>query len=143
MDPPIPSESSPDAEAIREEAKPLLRALMADVTGTLGWRRQIAEQIVNDWAAQVAAWDHTTPVEYAQNVAEGMQQYLHDTFVDTSWPACPEHPHHPLWLHLRPEGSLAWQCDQGTWALPLGGLTPTDPEAPQLPELAELPDDPE
>ena len=140
MDPPIPSESSPEAAALREEAKPLLRALMADLTGTLAWRRQIAEQIVNDWAAQVAGWEQT-PAEYALGVTEGIQQYLHDTFVDTSWPSCPEHPHHPLWLHLMPDGSLKWQCDRGTWALPLGALTPTDPEAPQLPELAELPDD--
>ena len=141
MDLPIPSESTPKAAAIREEAKPLLDLLRADLTGTLGWRRQVAEQIVGDWVDQGIGWA-TTPVQLAHSVAEGIQQYLHDTFVDTTWPSCPLHPNHPLFLHLLPDDRLMWECESSTWATPLGTRTPSDPNAPKLPELAEPPDDP-
>src|SRR6185436_16828699 len=44
--------------------------------------------------------------EYLTNVAEKLQQYFHDCFVDITWPECPLHRRHPLWLH---EGS--WTCE--------------------------------
>ena len=54
-----------------------------------------------------------------------MQQRLHDTFVDTTWPACPLHPHHPLWLddgRDRP----AWRCVTAEVEIaPLDALPPT------------------
>jgi hypothetical protein len=47
-----------------------------------------------------------------------VQQCVHDTFVDTSWPACPEHSNHPLWYV---EGW--WSCKRsGARVAPLGGL---------------------
>jgi hypothetical protein len=45
--------------------------------------------------------------EYLEKVAEEVQQYFHDCFVDTTWPECPFHRRHPLWLH---HGS--WTCEQ-------------------------------
>ena len=45
--------------------------------------------------------------EYLENVAEEIQQYFHDCFVDTVWPACPFHQRHPLWLHAG-----MWTCEQ-------------------------------
>jgi hypothetical protein len=45
--------------------------------------------------------------EYLQKVAEEIQQYFHDCFVDITWPECPLHRRHPLWLH---QGS--WTCEQ-------------------------------
>jgi hypothetical protein len=49
-----------------------------------------------------------------------VQQYFHDTFVDTTWPACPRHPRHPLWYRA---GS--WWCVQdGVAVASLGELTP-------------------
>ena len=113
---------------------------MADLTGTLASRRQIAEQIVNDWVAQGIGWA-TTGAQLAHSVGEGIQQYLHDSFVETTWPTCPVHRSHPLFLHLLPDGSLMWECEQSTWAAPLGGLTPRDAAAPELPQLAEPADD--
>jgi hypothetical protein len=48
-----------------------------------------------------------------------VQQELHDSFVDTSWPQCPEHSNHPLWYW-----SGWWQCrESGARIAPLGGLT--------------------
>jgi hypothetical protein len=41
--------------------------------------------------------------------------------VDTSWPHCPEHPHHPLWYS---KGS--WTCERsGRRVAPLGSLGDT------------------
>jgi hypothetical protein len=34
--------------------------------------------------------------EYLEKVAEEVQQYFHDCFVDTTWPECPFHRRHPL-----------------------------------------------
>jgi hypothetical protein len=48
-----------------------------------------------------------SPDEYLEKVVEEIQQYLHDCFVDTTWPTCPFHARHPLWLR---NGS--WTCEQ-------------------------------
>jgi hypothetical protein len=45
--------------------------------------------------------------EFLAKVAEGVQQYFHDCFVDTTWPECPFHRRHPLWLH-----QSGWMCEQ-------------------------------
>lgn len=45
---------------------------------------------------------------FEQCVVEEVQQYLHDCFIDTSWPRCPEHPKHPLWY------SDGWWCCEQT-----------------------------
>jgi hypothetical protein len=36
------------------------------------------------------------PADFEHRVVDDLQRFLHDTFVDTSWPACPDHPNHPL-----------------------------------------------
>jgi len=38
------------------------------------------------------------PARYVRDVVDDVQQYFHDAFVDTTWPACPHHPNHPLWF---------------------------------------------
>jgi hypothetical protein len=47
------------------------------------------------------------PDEYLQKVAEEVQQFFHDDFVDTTWPECPFHRRHPLWVQNR-----HWVCEQ-------------------------------
>lgn len=37
---------------------------------------------------------------YVDQVVEDFQQYVHDMFIDTSWPKCPHHPNHPMWFRL-------------------------------------------
>ena len=34
---------------------------------------------------------------YFEIVVGEVQQHFHDCFIDTSWPACPAHPRHPMW----------------------------------------------
>jgi hypothetical protein len=53
-----------------------------------------------------------------QCVVDDVQQRMHDAFIDTSWPRCPDHPHHPLW----DEGGW-WVCEQtGKRVAPLAEL---------------------
>jgi hypothetical protein len=62
------------------------------------------------------------PDDYVAKVVEEDQQGFHDLFIDTTWPACPFHSRHPLWLH-----SGHWTCDQDSVCLaPLGQLKSSD-----------------
>jgi hypothetical protein len=56
------------------------------------------------------------PDEYLEKVAEEVQQYFHDRFVDITWPACPFHHRHPLWLR---DGY--WTCEQLDATVAQGG----------------------
>ena len=47
------------------------------------------------------------PVGYVDKVVDDVQQYFHDAFVDTTWPACPHHPNHPLWF-----SDGWWRCER-------------------------------
>ena len=65
-----------------------------------------------------------------QHLIDDTQQDLMDTFLDTTWPACPRHPNHPLWFH---DG--AWHCERDRVPLArLGGLREILPPLP--PETA-------
>jgi hypothetical protein len=58
-------------------------------------------------------------VRYTEAVVDDVQQYLHDNFVDTTWPACPHHPNHPLGF-----SNGMWWCGKiATPVAPLGGLS--------------------
>ena len=54
---------------------------------------------------------------YIERVVEDVQQYFHDCFIDTTWPACPAHPNHPMWF----EGG--WWIADGRPVARLGELT--------------------
>lgn len=57
---------------------------------------------------------------FDRSVVDGLQEAAHDFFWDTTWPACPLHPNHPLWYS---EDRGAWCCPRDGAALaPLGGL---------------------
>jgi hypothetical protein len=59
----------------------------------------------------------TDPADFEQRVVDDVQQFVHDSFADTSWPACPEHPTHPLWFSegwvamrtIRPASGADWR----------------------------------
>jgi hypothetical protein len=105
----------------------IVRLLLEDAVGTLGER---ASAEVLDCAAwrEVNARDqvaHGASLEEAQSyfdreVVDQFQQAVHDLFWDTTWPACPWHPNHPLWYD---EDHEAWCCPRdGSPIAPLGGL---------------------
>ena len=44
---------------------------------------------------------------YRDKLGEVVQQYFHDCFVDPTWPSCPRHSNHPLWLR-----GESWCCER-------------------------------
>lgn len=59
-----------------------------------------------------------TLAEFEQWLVDEVQQRLHDEFLDTTWPACPLHPNHPLWYS---EGW--WRCPHAGAIVRLGEIT--------------------
>ena len=85
-----------------------------DVAATLGLPTETAEalarreavaaaEIMNGWEAADVSWRL-----FLARVVEETQQWLHDTFIDTTWPSRPEHGNHPLWLNE--DDSAGWAC---------------------------------
>jgi len=66
------------------------RLLSADVRATLGEKHV---PVVWSFAGDARELDMADPSSW---LVENVQQYFQDTFVDTTWPACPRHPNHPL-----------------------------------------------
>ena len=83
--------SSPISEADEDRVVALVRA---DVERTIGPGH---DDVIVATAAQCRLYVEDLDY-YASKVVEDVQQYFHDMFVDTTWPACPHHPNHPLWL---------------------------------------------
>lgn len=83
--------------------------LLHDVASTLGNRvgadakAYLAYRINDAWSV---TWANETAVDRAQRAVDDVQQVVHDEFIDTTWPACPRHPNHPLWFR---EGW--WWCE--------------------------------
>lgn len=83
-----------------------------DLTATLGWDHARAQAgacdaldnrmqfLLDDLAGEQL--DPATRQEVLEDLVveavEDLQQRLHDTFVDTTWPACPRHRRHPRGL---------------------------------------------
>jgi hypothetical protein len=88
--------------------------LKRDVAATVGAKY---ERLVDRNASRLLPFRSAGHI-FAARVIDDVQQELHDTFVDTTWPHCPTHPHHPLWFE---DG--AWRCAGGsTFIAPLGEL---------------------
>lgn len=76
--------------------------LLRDVLATIG---PGYERDVEAVAGHVREFAHDAAC-YADRVVDGFQQQVHDQFIDTAWPRCPRHPHHPMWFQ---DG--AWHAD--------------------------------
>jgi hypothetical protein len=91
----------------RERAR-LVGLLLLDVEATIGLGH---DAVVRDYAVTGASFDRDL-VSYRDKLVEEVQQYFHDCFVDTTWPACPRHFSHPLWLH-----GESWYCERDDVAI--------------------------
>ena len=89
-----------------------LLLLERDVVNTIGesHRALIAENVEN-------ARQYRGRPPLIEWVVEHVQQDLMDAHVDTTWPACPRQPNHPLWYY---DG--AWRCEPDHVSIPLGQL---------------------
>ena len=72
----------------------LLKLLVRDIEVTLGQSglQQALAVILNERALG------NVREEYPEELVSSLQTYIHDMFIDTTWPTCPKHPSHPLWF---------------------------------------------
>jgi len=92
----------------------VISLLQRDLQQTVGVGHEF---LVDEPAARIRLFSDE-PADFEQRVVDDVQQCLHDTFVDTTWPACPEHLNHPLWY-----SDGWWRCNKsGKSVAPLGGL---------------------
>jgi len=64
---------------------------------------------------------HVDAEDYERGVTEYVQQEFLDSHIDTTWPTCPFHARHPLWVHKR-----QWVCEElNVPVAPIGGLRAT------------------
>ena len=105
----------------------IIGLLLKDAVLTLGERaRSEVLSLAANYQALAREWLATgdslaeAQRSFDRSVVDGLQETAHDLFWDTTWPACPRHPHHPLWYD---ENRQAWYCrhDQSVVA-PLGEL---------------------
>lgn len=97
-----------------DDVRRVASLLLHDMAGTLGPGH---EGVVQEAAARIRLFS-ADPVRFEQKVVDDVQQFIHDCFVDTTWPACPYHPNHPLWY-----SQCRWRCERNDRAVaPLGGL---------------------
>ena len=105
----------------------IVRLLLQDAVPSLGERARSEvlrlaanyEKLARAW---MAAGDSLAEAQrsFNRSVVDELQQSAHDLFWDTTWPACPRHPQHPLWYD---EDRQAWCCQQDRSVVtPLGGL---------------------
>jgi hypothetical protein len=100
-----------------DEYARVARLLERDVVMTVG---EAHRDCVHRRAAEVRTLDLADP---ETKLVDDVQQILHDTHVDTTWPTCPRHNRHPLWYR---DGS--WWCEQlEERVFPLGALPPPTP----------------
>jgi hypothetical protein len=81
----------------------IVSLLLHDVSNTVGDGYQAV-------IARVAAKHRlsaTDLADYHSSVVDEVQQHMHDTFADTTWPRCPAHPNHPMWF-----SAGWWRCYQ-------------------------------
>ena len=112
----------------------VVELLLQDALPTLGERARVEVlRFSANFAILARAWmDNGQSLEEAQRsfegaVVDGLQEAAHDLYWDTTWPACPRHPRHPLWYDATRQ---AWRCKEDpTTATPLGRLADFYPPA--------------
>jgi hypothetical protein len=101
-----------------DEYARVTRLLERDVVVTVG---EAHRNVVHQRAAEV----RTLKIgDLGAKLVDDVQQILHDTQVDTTWPRCPRHNRHPLWYR-----DSGWWCEQfDEQVFPLGALPPATVE---------------
>ena len=83
------------APPTRPADEDVVRVVAADLVATLGFTREQADRLARREAVNEFGGG-------AFEVAEELQEWLQEVFRETSWPACPDHRRHPLWLNPDP-----------------------------------------
>jgi hypothetical protein len=114
----------PRSEITSDDEARLISALDNDVGVTLGdaYAKFIRQQARSQReSVNGPNHVHVDAEDYEQRVAEYVQQEFLDSHIDTTWPTCPFHTRHPLWVHKR-----HWVCERlNVPVAPIGGLRAT------------------
>jgi hypothetical protein len=110
------------------------RLLIADAVATRGeWSRAAVLAAVAKMKENARLWlEHGQSLpevqrDFDRELVDHFQQDVHDEQRDTTWPACPRHPNHPLWYD---ESRQAWCCQRdGATLVQLGELASLYPPA--------------
>jgi hypothetical protein len=98
----------------------ILRLLVSDLQSTLYWPRPEAEGFVLETVGVTLDFLDEEEWPFVGRVIENVQQRMHVEFIDTTWPTCPDHGRHPLWLSREPP--WRWTCTATSLSIPLGQL---------------------
>jgi hypothetical protein len=101
--------------------------VLRDVSATLGAGY---EELITSTAFHHREFceDYDTSVG---QVIEDVQQYFHDVRISTTWPTCPRHPNHPMWIRGSAHG-LSWYCERDGHVIAMvGDLDSVASEAPR------------
>lgn len=105
-----------------EALKRLIPLLENDVVATLGEQYRHVARAANKYFEY-----YGDPAGYDEKVVENVQEEILETWIDTTWPACPRHGRHPLFYH----DDGWWWCERDRVAVcKLGDLATLD--RPQL-----------
>jgi hypothetical protein len=96
-------------------AQRIIQLLQADVSATVTLN---CEAVIVEAATRLRLFEDD-PGMYEERVVADVQQTLHDDFIDSTWPACPQHPNHPLWF----SGGW-WRCVASAMAVAELGRLP-------------------
>jgi len=98
-----------------EPFRRVLQRLLRDVEVALG---QSGLEQASSFIGQEQALGNVRE-ECLEELVGSLQTYIHDMFIDTTWPACPKHSNHPLWFGR----DDSWWCDRDDERVaPLGEL---------------------
>ena len=94
-----------------------LALIVHDLIATIGYPAADAQALVSYHAEirlHALAPDTEAGSMTAVWVAEAVQEDLIEGVAEepplVTWPACPNHPNHPLWLSIADAASAAWTC---------------------------------
>lgn len=112
------SEADGYLSAYDDDVAGALELLAHDLAVTLGWTREYARKRVRSRSKmRAAAVGPEFGGEHVLYVAADIQGDLHDlaqsglgTPATNTWPACPRHRNHPLWLEPELSPNAAWTC---------------------------------
>lgn len=107
----------------------VIEALVRDVTATVGLRDQA---VFTNWLITEALDARSRRSvrrdlsAFRDDLVDDFQQRMHDEFIDVSWPRCPLHPNHPMWLQ---DG--AWRCKKDDVLIARLGELPSEAKRDQ------------
>ena len=110
-----------------DDVEEVVSLVAHDLGTTLGWSAERARAAAGRRVYDLAT-DPQSGVDSSEELGlravEALQEWLHETLRETTWPACPRHRRHPLWLGAGDDLPV-WRClADGTPVARLGQLPP-------------------